>query len=118
MSSSHNPKVSALPIVWITHDKGGFDFKGAEQHGELRAVFKGEFNPFDLHAARRIAEEALKDSHANDWIIAVGSGIAGIIVAQAFIARHDRLPLLVYHAQRHEYVKRDQTGFSQVTFPR
>lgn len=111
MSSSSNPKVSARPTIWLTHDKGGFDFKAAEVHGELRAVFKGEFNPFDLHDARRKAEEAMKGSHPTDWIIIVGSGIAAAIVTQAFIARHDRLPLLVFHAQRCEYVKRELTGF-------
>jgi hypothetical protein len=117
MSSSKHPKIvdpNRKPIVWITHDKGGFDFKGAEVHGELRPVFKGEFNPFDLHAARFHAEETMKESSQQDWLIIVGSGIAGIIVAQAFIARHDRLPLLVYHVHRREYVKRELTSFHAI----
>lgn len=111
MSSSNNPRVTAKPIVWICHDKGGFDFTKAEVHGEVRSVFKGDFNPFDLHAAMRIAEEILKDSHANDWVIPIGNGVAQMVVALAFVAKHDRLPLLVFHAQRCEYVKREHSNF-------
>jgi len=103
---------SKTPTVWIVHDKGGFDFSKAAEHGALKTVFKGEFNPFDLHAARHHAEELMKtESSPEDWLVLVGSGIAGAIVAQAFIAQHDHFPVLVYHSQRHEYVKRELTGF-------
>lgn len=101
------------PVVWIAHDKGGYDFSKASMHGELRRVFRGEFNPFDLTAARRHAEEILKDSQPEDWIIGVGNGLAQVIVALVFSRLHDRLPVLVYHTQRFEYVKRELTALNQ-----
>lgn len=96
--------------VWIVHDKGGYDFSQAAVHGALRTIFKGEFNPFDLHGAHEQASSMLEASTPDDWLIGVGAGIAGMIVAVEFVRRHDRLPVLVYHTQRREYVKRDLTG--------
>lgn len=105
--NASNSNVERKPIVWICHDKGGLDFSKAAAHGELRAVFKGIFNPFDLAAAKQHAEQVLADSQPSDWIIGVGNGIAQMLVAAEFIHRHDRLPVLVYHTQKFEYVKRD-----------
>lgn len=101
------------PTVWIIHDKGGYDFKQAESIGQLKTIFKGEFNPFDLHGARRHAEEVLKDSTPNDWLIGVGNGVAQQVAALVFVRLHDRLPVLVYHSHRREYVRRDLDGFYQ-----
>jgi len=99
------------PTVWIIHDKGpGYDFSQAAAHGNVKTVFKGEFNPFDLHSAQQQAQEVLATSTPDDWLVGVGSGIASMIVAMEFVRRHGRLPILVYHTQRHEYVKRDLTG--------
>lgn len=106
-----SPNGNFKPTVWVIHDKGGYDFSKAAEHGEVKVVFKGEFNPFDLPAARHRAEECMKESGPHDWLIAVGSGIADIIVAQAYIAQHDRLPLLVFHSQRRDYVKRELSNF-------
>jgi hypothetical protein len=96
--------------VWIAHDRGGYDFSSAAEHGETRTVFKGEFNPFDLHSARQQAAETMRDAGPNDWIIMVGSSLASTIVAWTYLAQWDRLPVLVLHAQRRVYVKRELTG--------
>lgn len=102
------------PTIWVCHDKGGYDFSKASPLGVIKPVFKGEFNPFDLHAARLHAETVLKDSLPSDWMIGVGNGIAQMLVAAVFVAMHDRFPVLVYHTSRFEYIKRDLDGMHKL----
>jgi hypothetical protein len=102
------------PTVWVVHDRGGYDFSDASQYGEVKTLFRGEFNTFDLHGSwsyvqKRFSQESSKD----DWLIIVGSNIACAIAAIAYAQQWGHLPVLVYHAKRREYVQRELAGLKK-----
>lgn len=96
------------PTIWISQDRRELDFSAAGRFGKLRAVFDRQFNPFDLPAElERVRKLVHEESGPHDWLILAGSGVTCSLLSLVYSERWGRLPLLIYHTNRREYVKRE-----------
>lgn len=97
--------------VWVAHDRGEMDFSGALKHGKLVRVFTGEFNPFELLQPMRYVRDLMRQqSTSSDWLILCGNSLACALLAVEYSKLWHKLPVLVWHARRKEYVTRSVPG--------
>ena len=94
--------------VWIVHDRGGLDFAKTIEFGAVRTLFQRDFNPFDLPRNLMHAEREFETcGSSDDLLVPVGSDVACMLAAVAFVRVYGKLRLLVFNSVREEYVLRD-----------
>lgn len=94
------------PTVFLTNFKGQ-DITHAKTFGKVRAISQGPMiETFKLDVLAKQVNDALKDSHPEDWLICSGHMILGIIAAVEFLRRHSRVNFLLWHSKQHVYIPR------------
>lgn len=85
--------------VFIVNDTG-HDYSDAERFGELVVLSEGTVNKYSLTSMRRLLGPALADSDPEDYILHSGPSVMSSVASAIFAAKHGRLNLLLYHAER------------------
>ena len=95
--------------VWVVQKGSGKDFSDAQRFGCIKELFEPNgISPFNVKALYEFATQRfLAESGPNDWLILTGNVPAIAAAAVAYQKIWGRLPLLVYHANRREYVERE-----------
>lgn len=96
---------TAMPTVFITAFQGQ-DLSHAKMFGNVRPITTGRIESFKIDVLARQVNEALQDSRPEDWIIATGHMILGVMAAMEFARRHGRVNFLIWHAVQHKYLPR------------
>lgn len=101
----HLPGTSP-PTVWLVHDKGQMDFSGAKRFGErFETIWGTGHSPFNLRALAEHAEARFEQyGSREDWLLVCGNTVFNVVAAEVFGRKFGCLRLLVWHAERREYV--------------
>lgn len=96
-----------MPNVWVVNPRTGMKFDAAEKYGELKTIFDKTVNPFDLKTAYETCAVEMVNGSEDDWILPCGNQAVNLMAALAFYYLHGRVNILVFHAQKHEYVPQE-----------
>ena len=88
-----------LKKVFVVNDSG-HDFEQAKVYGELTALSNGLVDRFNVMAMLRAFEPVLENSSPEDYILHTGPGVMSAIACSVFAAKHGRLNLLLWRAER------------------
>ncbi len=91
--------------VWVVNFNGQ-EIDHAKTFGAIRFVTHGRVETFRVDSLIRQVTTALKDSRPDDWVVATGHIVLGMLVALEMVRRHGRLNLLLWHARLRIYIPR------------
>ena len=90
--------------VYILND-GGLDYSDAERFGALEICTQGSIDRADVSKMYRLLDDALLDSHPEDFLIVAGLNSLIAIAASIMAHRHGEVHFLVHKDGK--YVQRD-----------
>ena len=99
-------------VYIINHS--GHDFSAAEKFGELVVMTRGTVDKFRLTEMLRIFTPFIEESTKGDFILQSGPSVIACIACSAFAAKHGRLNLLIWRADRE---KGDHYVLRSLLFP-
>ena len=88
-------------------NKSSHDFSEAKEFGELVYLTEGKLDRFAVNSIYRTVEQAIMDSDKRDYIVPCSLNILNIVVCSMFVARHNRLNLLIYNGFKKKYLERN-----------
>lgn len=86
---------------------GGHDFQAAEEFGDLVFLCDEDQSPFEVDRIREILRRKLADASPEDFLLLSGSPSINIMAAMELIRRFGRVNMLLFHARRKIYIRRD-----------
>ena len=92
-------EVMNLKKVFVVNDSG-HDFAQAKVYGELTTLSHGLVDRFNVMAMLRTFEPVLENSSPEDYILHTGPGVMSAVACAVFAAKHGRLNLLLWRAER------------------
>lgn len=88
-------------------NKSSHDFSKAERFGELVYMTRGRMNRFGTNDMIRQFEDAMLNSHEDDYLLPCSLNVANILAASVFVSKHGRLNLLLHKPATGEYLERN-----------
>ena len=85
--------------VYVINDSG-HDFKPAEKFGTIEIVSTGAVDKFGITEMLRTFQPSLDASVADDFVVLSGPTVMSSVLCSAFAAKHGRLNLLLWKADR------------------
>ncbi|MHB8413898.1 MAG: hypothetical protein ACYDB1_00690 [Acidiferrobacteraceae bacterium] len=79
-------------------NKGAHDYESAKRFGELVFCTDGVLDKWDTSQMYRELSTAMRESHAEDFIVLTSLASLCSIAAAIFAAKHGRLNLLIHRA--------------------
>lgn len=92
-----------MPIVYVVN-RGPHDYSDAQAYGELVYCTDGSLDRYDTAQMYRELSDAMRDSHADDYLLLTSLTSLCVIAASIFVAKHGCLHLLLH--SREGYVER------------
>ena len=87
------------PNVFIINDSG-HDFAPAEEYGTLVRMSEGTVEKFNLTEMLRMFQPFIDSSGPEDYLVQSGPAVMSAIACAAYSAKHGRLNLLLWKADR------------------
>jgi len=103
-------------------ERMSIDLTDARRYGEPVELLEPSAKPFDPSSIEQL-DEAMADSHGEDWLLCIGNPTLIAVAAAAFATIHGRLNVLQWQSRKGYYeaiqieFTEDGTSLSVVTTP-